>query len=106
MWQKLFEQIDLRRARIIGVSLEKAGLSSQYLGLVDLTRTGTMLLPDVDSIVSYRFRYTPQTILIDAGGRVDGVWSGVLKSEQIGQIEQAVLSSKPVGLDQNKSTGR
>lgn len=95
-WQKLLGEIDLARVRPIGVSVESSGLSSQYLTQVGMARLNTVLLPDFESITSYRFQYTPQTILIGSNGKVEDIWSGVLNPKQISEIQQAVLSPESV----------
>jgi len=102
-WQNLVNQIDLTRVRAVAVSVERAGLSSQYIQQAGLARAKMVLLPDFESITSYRFQYTPQTILIGSDGKVEGIWSGVLKSQQISEIEQAVLSPEPTSVAGKKS---
>ena len=93
-WQRVLSQIDPKRVRLIGVSLESTDLSSQYLAQVGLTKAEMIVLPNVGSVVSYRFRYTPQTILIGPEGKVEGIWSGVLQPQQIAQIEQRSLAAE------------
>lgn len=91
-WQKLLNQIDPTRVRAIAVSVEGDGLSKKYIEQVGLTRAETVLLPDFQSIVLYRFRYTPQTILIGSDSKVHGIWSGVLNPRQLSEIAQQALS--------------
>jgi len=43
---------------------------------------------DPKALVRYQFRLTPQTILVDAGGRVEKVWSGVLDASSVAEIER------------------
>jgi peroxiredoxin len=94
-WQKLLGQIDLTRVRPVAISAERNGLSRQYLQQMGLGSVKMALLPDFESIVSYRFQYTPQTILIGSAGKVEGIWSGVLNAQQIGEIEHAEKDVHP-----------
>jgi peroxiredoxin len=91
-WRELLNQIDPARVRAVAVSVEGAGLSQQFLEQVGLTKAATVLLPDFHSLVSYRLRYTPQTILISPDGKVEGIWSGVLSSQQAMEISRAALA--------------
>lgn len=92
-WQRVLSQSDPQRVRAIGVSLESTGLSSLYLAQVGLTRTEMIVFPNVGSIIAYRFRYTPQTILIGSDGRVEGIWSGALQPQQMEEIKQRSVSA-------------
>jgi hypothetical protein len=74
-----------------------------YLEQVGLTKAKTVLLPDFESIVLYRFRYTPQTILISSDSKVEGIWSGVLNPRQVTEIAQAALSKDSTLLTDKKS---
>ena len=95
-WRELLNQIDPGRLRAVAVSVEGTGLSEQYLEQVGLTKAGTVLLPDFHSIILYRLRYTPQTILIGKDGKVEGIWSGVLSSQQANEISRAALAPEPI----------
>jgi peroxiredoxin len=91
-WQKLLNQIDPTRVRAIGVSVEGNGLSKQYVEQVGMSKAETVLLPDFQSIVLYKLRYTPQTILIGSDSKVEGIWSGVLDPHQLSDITKQALS--------------
>jgi len=91
-WQKLLNQIDPTRVRAIAVSMDGTGLSKQYIEQVGMTKAEAVLLPDLQSIVLYRLRYTPQTILIGLDSKVEGIWSGVLNPHQLGDITRQALS--------------
>jgi hypothetical protein len=92
-WQSVMSQIDPKHTRLVGVSLDNGGISGQYLQQVGMTTT-TSLIPDIMSVLGYRFRYTPQTILIGSDSKVDGIWSGVLSVRQIQEIEQESLAAE------------
>ncbi|HEV2289151.1 MAG TPA: redoxin domain-containing protein [Candidatus Acidoferrales bacterium] len=102
-WQKLLAKIDPTRARVIGISLQNEGLTSQFLTQIGMTAIEMTLLPDASSILSYRFRYTPQTILVGSDRKVEGIWSGVLNTRQISEIQQAVLSPQPQSATNNEA---
>lgn len=102
-WQKLLYQIDPTRVRAIAVSMEGAGLSKQYIKQMGMTKAEKVLLPDFQSILMYRFRYTPQTILIGSDSEVEGVWSGVLNPLQLGDIRKQALSPESSLLHSEKS---
>ncbi len=91
-WQRLLNKIDPTRVRAVAVSMDAAGLSRQYIEQVGLTKARTVLLPDFQSIAMYRFRYTPQTILIGSDSKVEGIWSGLLDPHQLGDITRQALS--------------
>jgi hypothetical protein len=89
-WRRLLTQTDSGQVRLIGVSLEGTLLPSQYLAQLGLANVQATLIPDASSIISYRFRYTPQTILIGPNSKVEGIWSGVLEPGEITEIERAI----------------
>lgn len=94
-WQSVMNQIDPKRTRLVGVSLDNDGLSGEYLQQAGMTtRTSLILAPDITSVVGYRFRYTPQTILIGSDSKVEGIWSGVLNVRQIQEIKQESLAAE------------
>lgn len=97
-WQKLLNQIDPTRVRAIAVSMDGTGLSKQYIKQVGMTKAEAVLLPDLQSIVLYRLRYTPQTILIGSDSKVEGIWSGVLNPHQLGDITRQALSPESAWL--------
>jgi hypothetical protein len=92
-WRKILQNADPSRVRVIGVTLESEGLASEYLAQVGINKAEMVVLPAIKSFISYRLRFTPQTILIDSGGKVEGIWSGSLNPQQISEIEHTVLSS-------------
>jgi peroxiredoxin len=102
-WQELLNRVDLTRVRPIAVSVEGDGLSTQYLKQVGLTKVEAALLPDFESILLYRLRYTPQTILIDSNSKVEGIWSGVLNPRQVTEIAEETVSSDSNSLADEKT---
>jgi hypothetical protein len=97
-WQAILKRVDAQHVRVVGVDLQEGGLSIQYLARVGFPSTREFVLPDIQSILAYRFRYTPQTILIDADGTVEKVWSGALDPAETKEIEQRSLSTEATSL--------
>jgi hypothetical protein len=95
-WQSVMNRLDPKHTRLVGVSLDNGGLSGQYLQQMGMT-TKTSMIPDIMSVIGYRFRYTPQTILIGSDSKVEGIWSGVLNAHQINEVKQESIAaeSKP-----------
>jgi peroxiredoxin len=44
--------------------------------------------------VDYRLQLTPQTILVDASGKVEKVWTGVLKDTDVSELKQRLSGSR------------
>lgn len=63
-WHKLLGQVDNARTRILGVTFKERGLSQNYVSQAGLPEVQEVLMPDPQSVIMYRFRLTPQTILI------------------------------------------
>lgn len=100
-WRELLDQVDPAQVRAVAVSVEGAGLSEPYLEQVGLTKARTVVLPDFHTILLYRLRYTPQTILIGPDGKVEGIWSGVLSSQQAIEISRAALAPEQTSLSKS-----
>jgi hypothetical protein len=56
-----------------------------------------VLIPDIENVLDYRFRMTPQTILLSPSGTVEAVWSGLLDSFQLAEIKRAILGAASMG---------
>jgi hypothetical protein len=50
----------------------------------------TLSSPDPTTLLSYRLRYTPQTILVGPENDVRGVWTGVLADHEVNDIDTAM----------------
>jgi hypothetical protein len=104
-WRRVMSQIDPKRARLIGVDLGSSDLGDRYLQQVGMTaKTQLILLPDIQSVLSYRFRYTPQTILIGGDSKVEGIWSGPLSQQQIREIERESMNEEVPHVSGDKGT--
>jgi peroxiredoxin len=90
-WHEIVGRVG-ERVRLVGVSMENDGASREYLLQVGLAKIKDVVFPDPETVVSYRLRYTPQTILVSPDGRVQGVWSGVLTPADTQDVTKAALS--------------
>ncbi len=85
-WRRILSALDRERVRVIGVSLDGAGLSKKSLSEVGLGNADAVVDPDGETVLQYRLRLTPQTILVGPGGAVEGVWTGVLSRAEVNQV--------------------
>jgi hypothetical protein len=89
-WRLIRERLGLA-LRVAAVSLWPEG-AKQYVathGLDDLT---VVVDPEAGDKVSYKLAHTPQTILVGPGGRVEGVWTGLLDADAVEQIVSAATA--------------
>lgn len=94
-WQKILRQLGADNVRSVGVSLENRGLTPQFLTETGINKVQSLILPDGSTVLSYKFKYAPQTILIGSDSRVEGIWSGVLEQKQLSEIEEASSPRHP-----------
>jgi hypothetical protein len=77
-WDSLLSAIaPTGSARVVAVNLGGT-LPAGYVALHHLDRTTLLATPTAETVISDNFRVTPETILADAGGRVEGAWVGPL----------------------------
>jgi peroxiredoxin len=76
-WEKLSRQLDLSRFRLVAMSLKQEG-TKEYVANYDLRNGLILSMVDAKTRAAYELALTPQTILIDATGKVEKVWTGVL----------------------------
>ena len=91
-WQSLVRALRGKRIRFVFVSLDGV-IGAGELNKIGLGDVGTVVRPDFATLLAYRIQYTPQTVLISAGGRVQGVWSGVLAKRDELNIEGMAAAS-------------
>jgi hypothetical protein len=65
-----------------------------FLSLHPLGDVPVFVQVDPNAVVNYRFHLTPQTILVDHEGKVERVWTGVLKDSDLAELKQRVADSK------------
>ncbi|HEX3586142.1 MAG TPA: redoxin domain-containing protein [Candidatus Angelobacter sp.] len=92
-WQQVISSLDRSAVRPVLVdvtSTTTAGFVSQH----QLASLPVILKADPRATLDYRFQLTPQTILVDSAGKVEKVWTGVLKDSALAEIRQLVGNSK------------
>lgn len=92
-WRQVAEHLDITTVRPVAVDVSSSA-SLEFAASHGLADMPLIVKVEPKSLISYRFRLTPQTILIDSHGRVEKIWSGVLTSEQV--EEAAALVGRPV----------
>jgi peroxiredoxin len=88
-WRAMIDQLDSRRYRLAGISLQSNGLSEFA------NRHGINTIPifaelDPKYRVTYNLALTPQIILIDAAGKAEKVWTGALRNEETLDLEKTL----------------
>jgi putative oxidoreductase len=78
-WSVIARRVDVSRGRVLGISLNSPDLTRKYI--LENALSYPVLVPSDQTFArQYKPSSTPQTILIDSGGRVEKVWRGVLDS--------------------------
>jgi hypothetical protein len=88
-WEAIINGLDQRSFRLAAVSLQSEGFKEYAI------RHGINQLPTLTDIdpkyrVAYNLALTPQTILIDADGKVEKVWTGRLREGDKQDVELAL----------------
>ncbi|HKD80487.1 MAG TPA: redoxin domain-containing protein [Candidatus Angelobacter sp.] len=85
-WQQIILALD--RSSVRPVAVDVTGKADR-LFLSQHQLTGFPVFTEVDprAVVDYRFHLTPQTILIDHGGKVEKVWTGVLNDSAVSELQ-------------------
>ena len=91
-WRQITERLDITTVRPVAVDISSSA-TLEFVASHGLADMPLIAKIEPKSLLSYRFRLTPQTILIDSHGRVEKVWSGVLTSEQVEEV--AALVGRP-----------
>lgn len=86
-WQAIAQSLDRKQYRIMAVSITTDGVK-EYIDQHSLTDVPVIADVEPKSRVSYEMNVTPQTILIDAQGKVEKVWTGVLQNNERTEVEQ------------------
>jgi putative oxidoreductase len=84
-WSEIVRKLDRRRYRILGISLSSRDLTGKYV--LEHGLSYPVLVPSDETFSrEYKASTTPQTILVDAAGRVEKVWRSVLDSLQMEEL--------------------
>ena len=81
--------LDRRSFRLAGVSLQSEGFE-EYASRHGINQVPILTKIDPKYRVAYNLALTPQTILIDADGKVEKVWTGFLRGEDKQNVELAL----------------
>jgi peroxiredoxin len=92
-WWQIFPALDRTAVRPVSVDVSSS-VTREFIAQHQLTDMPVVAQADPKALVRYQFRLTPQTILVDAGGRVEKVWSGVLDASNVAEIERMAGKAK------------
>jgi len=93
-WEAIINGLDRRSFRLAAVSLRSEGFK-EYASQRGINQVPVLTKIDPKQRVAYNLALTPQTILIDAGGKVEKVWTGVLWGEDKQDVELALNVQLP-----------
>jgi peroxiredoxin len=88
-WEAIINGLDRRSFRLAGVSLQSEGFK-EFASRRGINQVPTLTKIDPRYRVAYNLALTPQTILIDAEGKVEKVWTGFLRGENKQDVELAL----------------
>jgi hypothetical protein len=88
-WEAITKGLDRRSFRLAGVSLQSKGFK-EYASRHGINQVPILTKIDPKYRVAYKLALTPQTILIDADGKVEKVWTGLLRGEDKRNVELAL----------------
>jgi len=88
-WEAIINGFDRRSFRLAAVSLQSEGVN-EYVNRLGINQFPVLTKIDPKYKVAYNLALTPQTILIDADGNVEKVWSGLLREEEKQDVELAL----------------
>ena len=88
-WEVIINRLDRRSFRLVAVSLQSEGLN-EYARRHGIDKVTVLTNIDPKYRVAYNLALTPQTILIDADGKVEKVWTGLLSGEVKQDVELAL----------------
>jgi peroxiredoxin len=86
-WKAITQSLDRNSYRIVAVSIISEGVK-EYVSQQKLTDVPVIAEVDPKSRVSYEMNVTPQTLLIGSDGKVEKVWTGVLRPDEQSEVGQ------------------
>jgi hypothetical protein len=90
-WTSLAQSLQGRRVRIVYVN-HNSPLTTDYLQLHGVFEGQVYNQLDPKYEVALNLRVTPLTVLLDANGRVENVWAGVLDEADFSHLQSAIAS--------------
>jgi len=88
-WKAIINGVDRRSFRLAAVSLQSEGIK-EFASRNGINQVPVLTKIDPKYRVTYNLALTPQTILIAADGKVEKVWTGVLREEDKQNVELAL----------------
>lgn len=88
-WVAIVNGLDRRTFRLVAVSLQSEGFN-EFASRHGINHVPVLTTIDPKYRVAYHLALTPQTILIDADGKVEKVWTGLLQGEDKQDVELAL----------------
>jgi peroxiredoxin len=88
-WEAIITGLDRQSFRIAGVSLQAEGFK-EFASWHGITQIPILTEIDPKYRVAYNLALTPQIILIDSGGKVEKVWTGLLQRDDKQEVEQSL----------------
>jgi peroxiredoxin len=90
-WKKIIDRVDRRSYHLVAVSIksESSGVK-EYVDQQGLSGLTILTEVNLKNKLSYEMRATPQTLVIDHGGRVEKVWTGVIEAEEWQDVERTL----------------
>ena len=93
-WLAIIKTIDRSAFRVVMVSSISEG-AKEYLDQYNIRDIPVLIEPSPTVLVDYAMHVTPQTVLLDPGGRIENAWPGVFTQQQKPLIEQALRLELP-----------
>lgn len=88
-WQAILNTLDRQSFRLAAVSLQSEGFK-EYASRHGINQVPVLTKIDPKYRAAYNLALTPQIILIDTHGKVEKVWTGLLRNEDKQEVELAL----------------
>lgn len=88
-WEALVKILDSNSFRVVAVSVVPTG-AKEYISRHNLGGVPVIASVDVQDRATYKLRATPQMILISPDGKVEKVWTGLMRGERRKEVEQVL----------------
>jgi len=88
-WQAIFNTIDQQSFRLAAVSLQSEGFK-EYASRHGINQIPVLTKFDPKYRAAYNLALNPQIIILDTDGKVEKVWTGVLRKEDKQEVELAL----------------
>lgn len=87
VWKQILDNINKSSFRVTAVSLSSQNLTN-YIAAHQLNAIPVLTDVNLQDRESYKLASVPQTIFIDANGRVEKVWTGLLQGEVLNEVQK------------------